>query len=380
MPRRPPSPRPTPATDRVQFLAEHRRLEHRRDVQKAAVRGSGVFAFSGSCACPSPVPSPSSTAAFLDPSPGPLPRINTMEACAHPGGASPTFGAGDPQPKGSRGRFRQRPFWESGQGCAWKLTAHFSRSARGARSLSLCEWVPDRSARQVEDRAHQVFVARVGVDARRQDRLVPGEALGHPDVLRASVEVRAGRVPKRVEVQSALEVGALLPDVEDLPELARRQPVAPAADEHRRVSVEALADAALPPVEAVELGPDGVGQHHLLGRGAVAAALEHPEHQASPRLAGVEDVAHIEGEQLVLTQAGAEGEAEDHVVPEAGLVLAGGLQEAPLLHLGQRARRGSDVVCVGRHGCCSLRASVLIPCRRPFAAKAREAAVSRRPS
>lgn len=88
-------------SDRVQFLAEHHRPEHRRDVQKAAVRGSRPLAFSGSCSRPTRASSPSSTAAFLALSRGPSPAITTMEAGAHPGGAGPTFGAGDPQPEGS---------------------------------------------------------------------------------------------------------------------------------------------------------------------------------------------------------------------------------------------------------------------------------------
>ncbi len=220
---------PLTESDRVQFLAEHRR--HGTPPRRAESGGSRLRGRSrsrGVTAARRGPASPSSTAAFLAASPVAEPAITPMEASAHPGGAGPTFGAPTPQPKGSRGRFRQRLFWESGQGRAVESDRSVSGvSFDGARSVSFCKWVRRRSARQIEHRAHQVLVARVGVDAGGQDRLVAGEALGDPDVLGPPVEVRARGVAKGVEVQAALEAGALLPDVEDLAELPRRQPVAP---------------------------------------------------------------------------------------------------------------------------------------------------------
>ena len=98
-----------------------------------------------------------------------------------------------------------------------------------------------RSAGELLERADQVFVGGVGVDRRRGDGLVAGEALGEADVARGAVEVGAGRVAQGVEVEAAVEVGSLLPPLEGMASLASREPVALAAHEEGRVVVEGLA-------------------------------------------------------------------------------------------------------------------------------------------
>jgi len=54
----------------------------------------------------------------------------------------------------------------------------------------------------------------MGVDRRRQDRLVPSKALGEPDVLGPAVDGRAGRVAQDVEAHVAVEARASLPHSE----------------------------------------------------------------------------------------------------------------------------------------------------------------------
>src|ERR1035437_7640560 len=61
------------------------------------------------------------------------------------------------------------------------------------------------SAGQPGHRAKQVLIRGVGVDRRRQDRLVAGEALGEADVLGLAVDGRAGRVTQDVEAHVAVE-------------------------------------------------------------------------------------------------------------------------------------------------------------------------------
>ena len=52
------------------------------------------------------------------------------------------------------------------------------------------------SAKQLAHGTDEVFVGGMRVDARRQDRLVPGESLRQPDVLGAAVDGRARRMPQ----------------------------------------------------------------------------------------------------------------------------------------------------------------------------------------
>lgn len=66
-------------------------------------------------------------------------------------------------------------------------------------------------------------------------------------------------------------------------------------------------------------------------------------------LRGVEHVADVEREDLVLPQASAQGDAEDHMVAPAGGVLAGDAKQERDLALSEGAGRTGDRVRVGAH-------------------------------
>jgi hypothetical protein len=196
------------------------------------------------------------------------------------------------------------------------------------------------SAGQLAHRAQDVLVARRGVDGRGVDALVPGEALDEPDVARGPVGVRERRVPERVEVEDAVEAGALLPQPEEVAERPGGDALPTARDEERRAGVEALPAVALPPRELAELVPDAVRQEDLLRRGLVARPLEGAQGDApADASVVVQDVADVERGELVLAQPGPEREREDDVVAEAVPVLSGDPEQAGLLDLGQRAGR-----------------------------------------
>jgi hypothetical protein len=182
-------------------------------------------------------------------------------------------------------------------------------------------------------------------------------------------------VAKGVEAEPPFEPGALLPEVERVPDLAARQAPAESADEERRVRCEALSSALLPGAQLLELRPHEVGQDDLLDRGLARAALEHTQDDPSLRATlAIEDVAQVEREQLVFAQARAEREADENVVTKAVSVFARGLEQELLLELGERAGRAGDGVCVGGHGGGSFSHRY----RRPTAGKTRQAAVCHR--
>ncbi len=70
---------------------------------------------------------------------------------------------------------------------------------------------------------------------------------------------------------------------------------------------------------------------------------------------GVEHVADVEGQELVLAQASAEGEAEDHVVAPARGVLAGSPKQQGDFAFGEGAWRACDGFGVVAHA--SIQAS-----------------------
>jgi hypothetical protein len=81
---------------------------------------------------------------------------------------------------------------------------------------------PSFSAGHPIHRADQVLIRGVRVDRRSQDRLVPGKALGEPNILGPSVDGRAGQVAQNVEAHVAVESRASLPHSEPVAYLLRR--------------------------------------------------------------------------------------------------------------------------------------------------------------
>ncbi len=131
---------------------------------------------------------------------------------------------------------------------------------------------------------------------------MPREALREPDVLGAPVHAATGRVPQRMHVEAAVEASALLPLVEGVPQLPRREPAAETAEEER-VARGQVPVALAHTVEPVELRAHRVREHHLLGRGLLRRALEDAQRDVPAGApARVEDVADVEGEQLVLAE------------------------------------------------------------------------------
>lgn len=212
------------------------------------------------------------------------------------------------------------------------------------------------SADEGLDRPQELLVGGVRVDGRRRHRLVPSEALRESKVAAGAVEVRARRVTKRMDVEDALEAGALLPDREGAAKLPSREAAVQPAHEERRLRRDRLALGLAHGDQLLELGAHGVGEQHFLGRGLLARTLEDAEREAPSRAAVVvEDVADVQRQDLVLAKPGAEGNAEDDVIAPAVLALAGDGEELALLLLGEGAcgasdgvgEVGHDVVCLG---------------------------------
>ena len=230
-----------------------------------------------------------------------------------------------------------------------------------------------RSAGELLERADQVFVGGVSVDRRRGDGLVAGEALGEADVACDSVQIRTRGMTKRMKAEAAVEAGPFLPPLEGMASLASREAVALAAHEEGRVLVEGLPGPALPGVELVELGADVVGEDDLLAGEVVVAALEHPQLYPPAGAAVGEYVAHVEGEELVLAQACAQGEGVDDVVAEAVFVLSGHGEQGALFMLGEGPGGAGDAVGVEGHLLSLVKGTTAYTL--PIAEMAREAAI-----
>ena len=89
-------------------------------------------------------------------------------------------------------------------------------------------------------------------------------------------------------------------------------------------------------------------EEHLL-RLTIAGALEDVEEYAGPGALAREDVTHVEGQQLMLTQACPKSHREENVVSKAAHMLSGGLEQQTCLSLSQGAWGLSDVIGVAGH-------------------------------
>src|SRR5690606_32430831 len=204
------------------------------------------------------------------------PRAGTcLQPAACRGGGS-SFRARAPARRSAWARFRARQFWETERPRNYEPSTVRQTEQRGSfgyavqvasklsGASSRVRLTPCLSADEPLHRPEQLLVGRVRVDARREDRLVAGEALREPEVAARAVEVRAGGVPQRVEVEAAIEAGALLPDAEGVAQLARGEPAPEAAHEHRRARRDDFAGALAPGEELLELGSHDIGEQHLL--------------------------------------------------------------------------------------------------------------------
>jgi phage FluMu gp28-like protein len=207
------------------------------------------------------------------------------------------------------------------------------------------------SAGELPDSAEDVLVAGGGVQGGGLDALVPGDSLDQPDVVGGPVGVGERGAAERVEVEGAVEACAVLPEAEEVAKRPSSDPPAETGDEEGGLGVEALAACPLPRSELPELVPEAVGEEDLLGAGVLGGAFEDAKGDAPADTAvGVDQVADVEGHDLMFAQPGAEREGEDDVVAKPTPVLAGDLEKASKFDLGEGAGRAADDGSIDGHG------------------------------
>lgn len=222
--------------------------------------------------------------------------------------------------------------------------------------------------------AEEFLVRGVGVDARRDDGLVSCEPLGESDVFADAVDVGAGGVSEGVEVEASLEACAFLPDGEGVADHPLGEALAESADEDGGVLRELLSGASSCVEELGELGADGVGEDGLLGVDVFGGALEDAEGDSALDIAVcIEEVANIEGDDLVEAEACAEGDAVDDVVSEAVDALACDFEQGSLLGIGEGRSGAGDGVSVGGHSIVSGCGMALLLTQLPLSSTAKVA-------
>ena len=98
-------------------------------------------------------------------------------------------------------------------------------------------------------------------------------------------------------------------------DLPGREASSSPAEEERRRCADVLSLAGLPSAELLELRAEPVGQEDRLERGVVVAALVDAEDHATPRPGvGIEDIANVERNELVLAKRGSEREGDQQVI------------------------------------------------------------------
>ena len=206
------------------------------------------------------------------------------------------------------------------------------------------------STGQSLDGAKQVFVRGVRVDHCRLEGRVPGEPLRQTDVLGAPVDVRASGVTQAVEVEPALKPCALLPNLEEAPQLPQGKTTSQTADKERRFEGPGATVPSSCPQQFIELGAQVVRQDHLLHRGLLASALVDTEfHVSLGTLPVLADVAQVERDNFVLAQSGGDRQADDDVIAKAIAMQAGHAEQFDQLKFSEGASRALDVVGVVRH-------------------------------
>ena len=293
--------------------------------------------------------------------------------------------------------FRLRQFWKSERHTDQKVSVVPWRSLSPKWSLFLCKlvlpilwmilwlWlalqifavtrVRSASARQVTNRTQQVLVTWVGVDGGGENRLVPGKTLGDPNVPSAAIEIRTGRMPQGVKAESAVEPGSLLPYAKGMAKLASGESIAFTADEYRSMRLLAFAPLIFPAIEFSQFGADAVRQDNLLVASVVTTAFEDVElHTAFGLALGIEDIAHIQSDDLVFPKSRAQGKTEDDVISKPRSMFSADLEQKTLLQFGEGLGWSADRIGIV-HGMASSRFFVPLTWGRAIAGIARESAV-----
>ena len=191
-------------------------------------------------------------------------------------------------------------------------------------------------ARQVADRAQDVLIRGARIDGSGVDVPVAGNALDQPDVSSAPVDVSQTGVPELVEREVSIEVSSGLPIGERITHRSAGEPALLSRDEQGGVDFEALTLLPFPADETLELVDDRVGQKNDLGSDLAAApVLVDLETDSAPDVAAVEDVTDVERGKLELAEPGAESQSEQDVIAESVPVLAGDVEQAGLLDVGE---------------------------------------------
>lgn len=227
----------------------------------------------------------------------------------------------------------------------WKLTSDSRLAQRAAQLFSASVL-----AGQVLHGPKQVFVARVRVDRRGNNRFVACKALGQANIAGLSKQVGARRVPQAVKAKVPLKSRSLLPLFKHVAQLAGRQARTKAANKQRRVSGQAVAGAFLPSVELVQLTAQCFRKNHFLRGGGGAAAFERLQDDTPLSFAGsVVHVSDIERQDLMLAQSRAKRQRQDHMIPKPVAMFAGDFQQQGLFALGHSAWWARDVISVIPH-------------------------------
>jgi len=156
---------------------------------------------------------------------------------------------------------------------------------------------------------------------------VPRESLSDPDVSSRAIDIAATCVAQTVKVEPPLKPGALLPHAEGVPELARREATAIAAEKQRCGFGGIFAFAFFPAKILIEFISQNIGKKNLLAIDVRAASLEYSKLNptASPAI-GIENIANVQRKDLMLPKSRAQGHTEDHVISKAASVFAAHLK------------------------------------------------------
>lgn len=221
---------------------------------------------------------------------------------------------------------------------------------------------PTTSAGQTANGPQDILIARDCVDGGGVDALVPRDSLDQPDVASCAVRVGECRMPERMEVESLVEPGAVLPFGEEVAQCPSGELAAAPRHEERSSAFEAFAATTLPADEFAELVPNAIRQEDLLADGLLGAALENTQSDAPPNSAIiVQHVANVERSDFVLAKPGTQSQGEEDMISKPTSVLPSDAQEAGLLELGEGAGRLGDGIGVSGHESSPVDSHALVP-------------------